>query len=1091
MICAACQAPHQAAQRFCGACGAALHVEGGLARDPAVPPDVPVLEIVSPDRAMGERRDVAILFADLTNFTGLSTEIDAEDLHTIIRSYTRRVDAVVHAFGGVIERYIGDSVMAVFGAPVAHGDDALRSVRAALAIQSEVLPALSLQFGRTLQASIGICFGEVMFTQGEAGHPEGLAVVGEAVNLAARVQGQAGAGNIVVSDTLHSACGPRLQAEFCGEQLLKGIARNVRLYRVGGLLDAAQGVQSRLRGRDSEMKVMRGAVAQCAQGWPGRLERPEKSGNGQWIHFRGEPGIGKSRLLEELQSLGQAAGLATHGCAYLDFGLEQTLSGMSALVASLLGLQSGGGVEARRAALARAVVSGLLHAEDTPFAVDVLQLPQIAADRAVLDALETGARRAALQAFVLKLVTDAARRCPLLLTVEDIHWMPASEIEQLVALCGLARTEPVMVATATRVVGDPLRAYLAQPDVPASAQVLEIGPISATAARQIALEFNADHQQAIESSIAQADGNPLFLEQLLRHAAETGKTTVPGSIHNVVLARLDRLPALDRHAAQCAAVIGQRFGLGLLRQLLPNLGYDPDSLVLANIIKRHGVDWIFAHALVQESAYGSLLHSAARAMHREAAAYYRPIDLILCAQHLDRAKAPEAASAYLDAAAGQLELFHFDRARELLLRGIELAIDPLDRAALRLLEGRTLHEQGLVKESMQSYQLAIDESPHDGQRGRAWLGLAMGMRLTDDLDGAFDALARAEPLALQSGVATDMSELHYLRGNLHFPRGELEACLEQHGKALEWAQQGDSAIDEARALSGLGDAHYARSHMQTAQGYFERCMELCRVKGFGRIEAANGFMVATVRMYMNELDAALDDALQSAELGRRVGHQRAQIVSRLTAGWIYLLQAQTRKAEEQVTLGLEVARELGAPRFQAFLLESVARIRLADGDPAGAMHAIGEAWELAQSANVLRFIGPWICGTRALVSQDADIARASLSQGKALIDAGCVGHNYFWFYKHAMQTCLEHGWRDAALGYAQRLEGHTRSQPAPWADVFIERCRLLVESQPGQVTAAVAERAQHLLQVLQRSGHHEAAQALRLRFSVPALPKLH
>jgi class 3 adenylate cyclase len=96
---------------------------------------------------------------------------------------------VVHAFGGVIERYIGDSVMAVFGAPVAHGDDALRSVRAALAIQAEVLPALSLQFGRTLQASIGICFGQVMFTQGEAGHPEGLAVVGEAVNLAARVQG--------------------------------------------------------------------------------------------------------------------------------------------------------------------------------------------------------------------------------------------------------------------------------------------------------------------------------------------------------------------------------------------------------------------------------------------------------------------------------------------------------------------------------------------------------------------------------------------------------------------------------------------------------------------------------------------------------------------------------------------------------------------------------------------------------------------------------------------------------------------------------------------------------------------------------------
>ncbi len=1084
MICTACQAPHQPAQRFCGACGAALHVEGVPAHSLAVSPDSSAIAMASPDRPMGERRDVAILFADLTNFTGLSTEIDAEDLHTIIRSYTRRVDAVVHAFGGVIERYIGDSVMAVFGAPVAHGDDALRSVRAALAIQAEVLPALSLQFGRTLQASIGIGFGKVMFTQGEAGHPEGLSVVGEAVNLAARVQGQAGAGTIVVSDTLHSACGPRLQAEFFGEKLLKGISRTVRLYRVGGLLEAAQGVQSRLLGRDNEMAVMRGAVTQCAQG------RTGEPGSGQWLHFRGEPGIGKSRLLEELQSLGQAAGLATHGCAYLDFGLEQTLSGMSALVASLLGLQPGGDVEARRAALTGAIVSGLLHAEDTPFAADVLQLPQIAADRAVLDALETGARRAALQAFVLKLVTDAARRCPLLLTVEDIHWTPASEIDQLVALCGLARIEPVMVATATRVVGDPLRACFAQSDAPASAQVLEIGPISATAARQIALEFNAEHQQAIESCIAQAEGNPLFLEQLLRHAAETGKTTVPGSIHNVVLARLDRLPAPDRHAAQCAAVIGQRFGLGLLRQLLPDLAYDPDSLIVANIIKSHGVDWIFAHALVQESAYGSLLHSAARGMHREAAAYYRPIDLILCAQHLDRAKADEAARAYLDAATEQLDLFHFDRARELLLRGVELASTPLDRAALRLLQGRTLHDQGLVRESMQSYQLALDEAADAGQQGQAWLGLAMGMRLTDDLDGAFDALARAEPLALQSRVATDLSELHYLRGNLHFPRGELDACLEQHGKALEWAQQGDSAIDEARALSGLGDAHYARSHMQTAQGYFERCMKLCRARGFGRIEAANGFMVATVRMYMNELDAALDDALHSAELGRRVGHQRAQIVSRLTAGWIHLLQARPDKACEQSTLGLQVARELGAPRFQAFLLESVARIRLAQGDRDGAAQAIDEAWALAQSANVLRFIGPWICGTRALLAQGADSAQAALAEGQQLIDAGCVGHNYFWFYKHAMQTCLDHGWPDAALGYAQRLEDHTRSQPTPWADVFIERCRLLVECQVGQVTAAVVERAQRLLQVLQRSGHHEAAQALRLRFSVPASPVL-
>ena len=1058
MICAACQAPHKPTQRFCAECGASLAVNTLAA---------PVVAPTPAPRMRGERRDVSILFADLTNYTGLSTELDAEDLHAIVRTYTQRVTAAVHAFGGTVERYIGDSVMAVFGAPVAHGDDALRAVRAALTIQAEVMPALSQACGRPLQASVGISFGEVMFTMDEPGHPEGLAVVGEAVNLASRVQGQAAPGGILVCDTLRSACGPHVQSEFFAETALKGIARRVRLYRVVGLLLAAQGAQSRLLGRDHELAVMRAMVARCTNQSQGSL-----------VHFRGEPGIGKSRLLEELQTLGKTAGLATHACAYLDFGLEQTLSGMSALVASLLGIRPEDDQGTRHATITLAIGSGLLQTDDTPFAADILRLTQSAADRAVLDALEPAARQLALRGFVLKLVTRAARSQALVLMIEDVHWMPASEQGQLVALCELARTEPLVVATASRVVNDPLVDYFAQLGAPDGAHVLSIGPISVAAARQIAQEFNTEHLQTIESCIAQADGNPLFLEQLLRHAAETGKTTVPGSIHNVVLARLGRLEAADRYAAQCAAVIGQRFGLGLLRQLLANQVYDPVALVLANIIKSQGADWIFAHALVQESAYGSLLHSAARAMHREAADYYTAIDLILRAQHLDRAKAPETAHAYLEAATEQLTAFHFDRARELLARGMAVASQSHDVVDLRLLQGRTLHDQGLIQESIHCYQLALGESQEPSQQGRAWLGLAMGMRMSDNLDGAMDALAQAEPLALKAQLTNELSELHYLRGSLHFPRGELDQCLNEHGQALQLALQSGSPLDEARALSGLGDAHYARSRMKTAQGYFERCMQLCHTHGFGRIESANRFMVATVRMYMNELDAALDDALQSAELARRLGHHRAQVVSRLTAGWLHLLQDRPDKADEQVQLGLATAQTLGAPRFRAFLLESVARIKLAAGDHGAAMQAIEEALELAQSLKVMRFIGPWILGTRALVSQDANLALASLAQGQELIDAGCVGHNYFWFYKHAMQTSLQHGDLAAAEQYAQRLEDHTRAEPTPWGKLFIERTRTLAQLQREPASATAHERAFVLLQTMRQTGHTEAAKSL-------------
>ena len=184
-ICTACGTAQGLAQRFCSECGARLGSAGATQTSSA--PAAAAL----PTRASGERRAVSILFADLTNYTGLSTELDAEDLHAIVRSYTQRVTATVHSFGGIVERYIGDSVMAVFGAPVAHGDDALRALRAALAIQNEVMASLSAECSRPLQASIGISFGEVMFTQNEPGHPEGIAVVGESVNLASRLLARA------------------------------------------------------------------------------------------------------------------------------------------------------------------------------------------------------------------------------------------------------------------------------------------------------------------------------------------------------------------------------------------------------------------------------------------------------------------------------------------------------------------------------------------------------------------------------------------------------------------------------------------------------------------------------------------------------------------------------------------------------------------------------------------------------------------------------------------------------------------------------------------------------------------------------------
>ncbi len=1050
--CSACGFDNPASARFCGGCGARVGQTVAPSAAAATAGSAPI----------AQRRDVTILFADLTNFTQLSTELDAEELHAIVKTYTAQVETTVLAFGGIVERYLGDAVMAIFGAPVAHGDDGLRAVRTAIAIQEQVMPALSLEFGRLQQAAIGIASGEVLSITGQAGHPAGFAVVGEAVNLASRVESLARGGEILISESVHEATRGRIRCELLGEQSLKGIPRRVRIHRVLGVDDAGESLRrTPLVGRDSEIARLQNAVTRCAV-----------DGVGGTVYLRGDPGIGKTRLLEHFAAMARSGGMAVHSAAYLDFGLEQSLSGVPAVLASLLGVAASASPELRRAALAQQV--GWMVAEDQAFAADALRLTQDAATRAVLDAMDAAGRAAAMRGFLRRFLAHCVQQQRFMVAIEDVHWAKPSDIDQLHALIEIAAQTSFIVALTSRLEGDTVSERWADKAGELSVEVVDLRPLSIDAAQLLASGFQPGSNAVLDSCVARAEGNPLFLEQLLRHVAETGSREVPGTVRNVVLARLDRLAAPDHRAALTASVIGQRFGLRLLRRMLRDDHYNPAGLMESGLVRVVGEDFLFAHALVHEGAYASLLHSTARELHRDAAEYFAPLDRLLRAQHLDRAGDDRAAMAFREAAAAEAEAFRFTRALELVARGLQLCTRPAERVDLRLLEGRTLHDAGEIQASMQAFRAALAEGGDETQQCRAWIGLAAVMRVSDDLDGAFDALRRAEPMAQSRSLWLELAELHYLRGSLHFPRGELDDCLASHGHALELARRAGSAYEEARAMSGLGDAHYANGRIRTAYRYFTDCIDLCREHGFGRIEASNLFMVATVRVYLNELDQALQDALRSIDIAHRVGHQRAEIVARLIAAWIYLMQARPDAAELHTDAGLLVADKLGARRFRAFLLESVARIRLARGERAGAQAAIHQALEIARALEVMRFIGPWLLGTAALTSTDAYQSQAALTEGAALLDAGCIGHNYYWFYKHAMESCLEHGDASGVGRYADQLEAYTAAEPTPWSDLFIRRARVLIA--PDDAASQAERRA--VLQLAREVGQAQAQERL-------------
>ena len=432
---------------------------------------------------------------------------------------------------------------------------------------------------------------------------------------------------------------------------------------------------------------------------------------------------------------------------------------------------------------------------------------------------------------------------------------------------------PALLVMTSRVEGDPLDGAWRQAAGTALITV-DLAPLREDEALSLAGEFVDSATSFALNCIARAEGNPLFLEQLLRNADDAEGEEVPGSVQSIVLARVDRLDDGDKRALHAAAVLGQRFTLDALHHLIEDSAYRCDTLISHHVIRAAGDEYMFAHAMIWESVYASVLKSRRRELRRRAAEWYGGRDSGVFAQHLDRAGDARAPIAYLEAARHQTAAFHFEQAMALIERGLALAEDPAHRYGLLMFHGECLREVGRPADSIAIYRDALEVTVAEDDRCRAWIGLAAGMRVTDDYDEAFRALDEAEAVARARDLPTELSQIHYYRGNLHFPLGNIEDCLAEHERALASAERAGSPECQARALSGLGDAYYSRGQTMTALEYFRRCITLSREHDLTRIEVGNQYMVAWNRLYMNEVEGALARKIHK---GGRKGHRRAPL----------------------------------------------------------------------------------------------------------------------------------------------------------------------------------------------------------------------
>jgi len=542
----------------------------------------------------------------------------------------------------------------------------------------------------------------------------------------------------------------------------------------------------------------------------GILETCNETGTGHVLYVRGEAGIGKTRLIEEFTVLAESRGFECHTGLVLDFGVGKGQDVIRKIVGGLLELNALS-EQTERAQAVQSVLSNGLHREDpTVFLNDLLDVPHNPQESAIYDAMDNKTRNKGKQEAVAMLVQQMSLTCPLMIVVEDLHWADRITLAYLAQLYEKASDCPFILVMTSRIEGDPLEMIRRYASGGIILTTLDLGPLREDESHEFANEFFVATNRFAINCVQRAEGNPLFLEQLLLSAKDEKSEDVPGSVNSIVLARIDRLSLNDRQALQASSVLGQRFSLDVLRFLIDNADYDPEELVSHYLIRPMEDDYIFAHALVWESVYSSVLRGWRKELHERAAEWFSEIDSLLYAEHLERAGSPLAANAYVEAARAQMQLFHFEQALRLAERGIAVAHQKADTYNLLMLKGQCLREMGHSADSIAAYQKALEAPLSDVDKCRAWIGLAAGMRVTDNFDEAFTALSNAEDVARSSQLLLELSQIHYYRGNLYFPLGNLEGCMEQHGLALEIAKQARSPECEAHAMSGLGDAYCFR-----------------------------------------------------------------------------------------------------------------------------------------------------------------------------------------------------------------------------------------------------------------------------------------
>ena len=894
-ICRSCSVANRPNARFCANCGTGLETQ-----DKSLP-------AAGPDTSGAQQKQVTVLFADISGSTELISRMDAEDASYTLGSVLGVISKAMTRFGGVVIRRMGDGVMVLFGAPVAAEDHAARTCFAALA----ALDAVSRMGDLALPIRVGICSGPVILRK-TGRDDEDYDVAGITAHIAARLEQQAEPGTVLLARQTASLVTGIANVESLGHVALKGIAEPLQVFRLVSATDRPSWIVrsgarelSTFVGREDELAQLTLALGRA---WAGRA---------QAIALVADAGMGKSRLLHEF--LGNLAQGAWHVMRVETTPQSTAIPYflITALLREFVGCSQEDTTSEVAARLPSIIASlGLDPQFDT---TPLLAHLDREVDEVGFDKIDPVQRSHRLVQSLRPILLRYADLHPLILVVEDYHWLDASSVEVLDELFGEMDAVRLALLVTTRPERRPGWRHLTQlgDDDGSLGPRMEIELKHLTAGQ-------ADHllQELIGGSdelaplrahiIARADGTPFFLEEFARSLHESGaiaggaprltNIVIPASVQSILAARIDRLSPLHRRILQIAAVIGRDVPLPLLAAIA-----DMQEAILAQEIAalrgtgflvevnlRTGIVHSFSHALTQAVAYDTLLRSDRRGLHGRV---LRAIEM----------QSPSQRDNAVD------DLVHHAVLAEAWPEAARYALAAGERASRRsaLTEAKAYLETAIAALGQQPASVATMTQGIDAR-----LSLRGVLATMNDTSGIQEYLKEADNLAELAGDRLNLARVYISRGTMLSHWGDLPGAIELSRKALDIMLAGNDSVGIVGAAFSLAQALCYSGDLDEARRVLVSRISHARGEGGQRRSAAT-FVSPSVVFFcqLTRICGDLGDGVagfaaikEARSIADRYGHPFDRVLVDTCEGALLLASAQLPRAIDMFERALGVAR---------------------------------------------------------------------------------------------------------------------------------------------------------------------------------------